>query len=584
MERAGAAEEQRRWLQQNRAAQENLKCSSAKLFLKDQTNRLSQPSEPVSKLEQVDRKKKDIPKNAEKSAQGDGKLGAKSTEHTGHATRHKSLETTQRAAVLRPKQPTSGAVTGPRDRIKSRQAEEKPIQGKIWKNVPGSKSASQKPSVETHPLQPSRFFTASTNLLHKKPGANQEKTDTARKPLGVVPGAALKNSSRPPQLQRSPPKLPASSRPQGTLNPKSSLQAGGTVRWQNPAVKGGADRKEAKVAPPRHVAVSRVPVPQNRPRSTHGSETPAINSNFRSRREGFKPRLPWASGVQNGRVPKTPRAANRRKELEAWVAAKGRVYKRPPMVMLQKTAVKLPCRNVKEKEKQEQLEKQEELEQLSLEKINNILTECLKRVEEGGQEEEVSAMLSQVPQAEKFAKFWICKAKLLTQSGPLDVKELYNAAAGAGAVPIQELKEFIFDVLMAGYQTLEGENTEQPVPWEPKTPCPSKRQHVEVTPCMAAGSRTLPSSIKLLIKSASRAKELLEGQEVKLVTPVRRSQRIEWGWSCYPEVLQEHDTVVSSLSEILEAEEETRFFFRKNKALPEVPELEDLSLYPPEQR
>ncbi|NWX07069.1 CKP2L protein, partial [Caloenas nicobarica] len=269
-----------------------------------------------------------------------------------------------------------------------------------------------------------------------------------------------------------------------------------------------------------------------------------------------------------------------RKELEAWVAAKGRVYKRPPMVMLQKTAVKLPCRNVKEKEKQEQLEKQEELEQLSLEKINNILTECLKRVEEGGQEEEVSAMLSQVPQAEKFAKFWICKAKLLTQSGPLDVKELYNAAAGAGAVvseapgpapvpaaaPGGVLRIQGLDLGMSS--AAQGENTEQPVPWEPKTPCPSKRQHVEVTPCMAAGSRTLPSSIKLLIKSASRAKELLEGQEVKLVTPVRRSQRIEWGWSCYPEVLQEHDTVVSSLSEILEAEEETRFFFRKNKALP----------------
>ncbi|OPJ83831.1 cytoskeleton-associated protein 2-like [Patagioenas fasciata monilis] len=338
MERAGAAEGQRRWLQQNRAARETLKCFSAKPFLKDQTNRLNQPSELVSKLEQVDRNKKDVPKNAEKGAQG----GAKSTEHAGHAARHKSLGPTQSAAAV-PKQPMWGAAAGPRGR--------------------------------------------------------------------------------------------------------------------------------------------------------------------------------------DGRVPKTPRAANRRKELEAWVAAKGRVYKRPPMVMLQKTAVKLPCRNVKEKKKQEELEKQEEPEQLSLEKINNILIERLKRVEE----------------------------------------------------PIQELKEFPSDVSRAGYRTSEGENTEQPIPWEPKTPCQSKRQHVEVTPCMAGGSWTLPSSIKLLVKSASRAKELQEGQEVKLVTPVRRSQRIEWGCSCYPEMLQEHDTVVSSLSEILEAEEETRFFYRKNKALPEVPELEDLS-------
>ncbi|XP_064897257.1 cytoskeleton-associated protein 2-like isoform X2 [Columba livia] len=508
MERAGAAEEQRRWLQQNRAARETLKCSSAKPFLKDQTNRLNRPSEPISKLEQVDRDKKDVPKNAEKDAECD----AQSTEHTGRAARHKPLGTSQSAAAVRPKQPMSGAAAGPRDRVKSYRAEEKPIQDKSWKTVPSSKSTSQKPSVKTHPLQPPQLFTASANLLHKKTGANQEKMDMARKPLGAVPGAALKHSSRPPQLQRSPPKPPASSRPQGALNPKSSLQAGGAVRWQNPAVNGGAVRKEVKVAPPRHAAASRVPGPQNQPRSTRGSETPAINSDFRSRREGFKPRLPWASGVQDGRVPKTPSAANRRKELEAWVAAKGRVYKRPPMVMLQKTAVKLPCRNVKEKKKQEQLEKQEEAEQLSLEKINNILTECLKRVEEGGQAEEVSAVLSQLPQAHKFAKFWICKAKLLARSGPLDVKELYDAAAGAGAVPIQELKEFLFDVLAAGYQTSEGENTEQPVPWEPKTPCLSKRQHVEVTPCMAGGSWTLPSSIKLLVKSASRLSSSPQGE------------------------------------------------------------------------
>lgn len=261
---------------------------------------------------QVDRNKKDVPKNAEKGTQGDGKFRAKSTEHAGHAAWHKSLETTQMAAVVRPKQLMSVAIVGPRDRIKSHQAEEKPIQDKSWKNVPGSKSASQKPSIKTHPLHPSQLFTASTNLLHKKMGANQEKTDMARKPLGVIPGAALKHSSRPPQLQRSPTKPPASSRPQGTLNPKSSLQAGGTVRWQNLVAKGGADRKEVKVTPPRHAAASRVPVPQNRHRSTHGSKTPAINSDFRSRKEGFKPKLPWTSGVQDGRVPKTPRAANRR--------------------------------------------------------------------------------------------------------------------------------------------------------------------------------------------------------------------------------------------------------------------------------
>lgn len=45
-------------------------------------------------------------------------------------------------------------------------------------------------------------------------------------------------------------------------------------------------------------------------------------------------------------------------------------------------------------------------------------------------------------------------------------------------------------------------------------------------------------------------------------------------------MLKDHDPVVSSLREILDAEEETCFFFRKNRALPEVTELEGLSSYP----
>lgn len=51
--------------------------------------------------------------------------------------------------------------------------------------------------------------------------------------------------------------------------------------------------------------------------------------------------------------------------------------------------------------------------------------------------------------------------------------------------------------------------------------------------------------------------------------------------SLYPEMLKDHDPVVSSLREILDAEEETCFLFRKNPALLEVTELEGLSSYPP---
>ncbi|NWX50953.1 CKP2L protein, partial [Steatornis caripensis] len=264
-----------------------------------------------------------------------------------------------------------------------------------------------------------------------------------------------------------------------------------------------------------------------------------------------------------------------RKQLEEWLASKGKTYKRPPMTLLQKKPVKLSCRYVNEKEKKEKPE------QLCLEKINNVLTECLKLVEEGVQAEELSSVLSRVPQAEKFAKFWICKAKLFARSGPFDVMGLYKAAVCAGAVPLQELREVVLDILKAADQTSEGnmcmwgpagrlewENAEQPVPWEPTTPCPSERQQV-VTPCPAGRPLTsLPISIKLQVTSATRGKELLEAQELKFLTPVRRSLRIERAGRRYPEMLKDHDPVVSSLSEILDAEEETQYFFRKNKALP----------------
>lgn len=59
-----------------------------------------------------------------------------------------------------------------------------------------------------------------------------------------------------------------------------------------------------------------------------------------------------------------------------------------------------------------------------------------------------------------------------------------------------------------------------------------------------------------------------EVRDMKLITPVRRSARIERAVSRYPEMLQDHDLVVSSLNELLEVEDTECFVFRKNEALP----------------
>ncbi|NXS05339.1 CKP2L protein, partial [Oxylabes madagascariensis] len=200
---------------------------------------------------------------------------------------------------------------------------------------------------------------------------------------------------------------------------------------------------------------------------------------------------------------------------------------------------------------------------------------------QGVHAEEVAAVLSLVPQAEKFAKFWICQAKLLARNGPFDVLQLYREAVSAGAEPVEELRETALNILKDAGQKLEGnlsfvgltgvwagEKAEEPIPSEP-TPCPGGRQPTASTPgLMGRPVTSLPLSVKLQITSASRGREFLEGPELKFLTPVRRSLRIERARSHYPEMLKDHDPVVSSLSEILDAEEETCFFFRKNMALP----------------
>ncbi|XP_059346876.1 cytoskeleton-associated protein 2-like isoform X2 [Ammospiza nelsoni] len=236
----------------------------------------------------------------------------------------------------------------------------------------------------------------------------------------------------------------------------------------------------------------------------------------------LKPELPKACGMHARPYPRTPETTDeRREQLEEWLAAKGRIYKRPPMRLLQKQAVIPSCRKGKPTEEQEQHFRAQ---------ANSILTECLQLIEE----------------------------------------------------PAEDLGEAAQSILKDAGQKLAGAKVEEVTPRVPTTPCPAERHPLETTPGLVGRHMTsLPASVKLLVTSATRGRELPEHGEFKFLTPVRRSLRIERARSCYPEMLKDHDPVVSALSEILAAEEETRFLFRRNKALPEVTELEGLSSYPP---
>ncbi|PNI14635.1 CKAP2L isoform 1 [Pan troglodytes] len=289
------------------------------------------------------------------------------------------------------------------------------------------------------------------------------------------------------------------------------------------------------------------------------------------------------NGTQtNPNIKKKATAEDRRKQLEEWQKSKGKTYKRPPMELKTKRKV-IKEMNIsfwKSIEKEEE-EKKAQLELSS--KINNTLTECLNLIEGGVPSNEILNILSSIPEAEKFAKFWICKAKLLASKGTFDVIGLYEEAIKNGATPIQELRKVVLNILQDSNRTTEGITSDSLVAetsitsveelakkMESVKSClsPKEREEVMATPRTAKAEQHNYPGIKLQIGPIPRINGMPEVQDMKLITPVRRSSRIERAVSRYPEMLQEHDLVVASLDELLEVEETKCFIFRRNEALP----------------
>ncbi|XP_037663012.1 cytoskeleton-associated protein 2-like [Choloepus didactylus] len=288
------------------------------------------------------------------------------------------------------------------------------------------------------------------------------------------------------------------------------------------------------------------------------------------------------SGIQTNPNIKKKATEDRRKQLEEWRKSKGKIYKRPPMELETKRKVieKMNISFWKSIEEEEE-EKKAQLE-LS-DRISSTLAECLQLIEGGVFSKEMFTILSSIPEAEKFAKFWICKAKLLARKGTFDVVGLYEEAIRSGAAPIQELREVVLNILQDPNRTTEGTTSESSVAetntapagelaegMEPKKSClsPKDREQVTATPQTATAAQDRHPGIKLQVAPVPRINGIPEAQDVKLVTPVRRSARIQRSVSRYPELLREHGLVVVSLEELLELEETECFIFRKNDALP----------------
>lgn len=76
-------------------------------------------------------------------------------------------------------------------------------------------------------------------------------------------------------------------------------------------------------------------------------------------------------------------------------------------------------------------------------------------------------------------------------------------------------------------------------------------------------------SVKKTIEDAgtSTSKRKNNIRDIKLLTPVRRSCRIQRKSTKLPKMLVDHDPCVSSLAELVKLDDENAYIYRKNTAL-----------------
>lgn len=116
----------------------------------------------------------------------------------------------------------------------------------------------------------------------------------------------------------------------------------------------------------------------------------------------------------------------RMRKLQEWREARGISYKRPPMPVkpqVRRTvAVPQPFWGT--------MNEEDEAHSLIC-AVDRSLADCIKLLGEGCPPDQVKEVLSRLPAvSKKFAKYWICQARLMEREGDLDVLPMFEEAVG----------------------------------------------------------------------------------------------------------------------------------------------------------
>ncbi|XP_056110681.1 cytoskeleton-associated protein 2-like [Rhinichthys klamathensis goyatoka] len=330
---------------------------------------------------------------------------------------------------------------------------------------------------------------------------------------------------------------------------------------------------------------STAPQELQRPAKRSSQAKPAVQ--FQTPKSSF---CPSTQGVRTAPVDgrKKPTAAQEQRlcKLQEWRESRGITYKRPPMpvrLVRRKTVSAIP------QPYWASIEKEDEVHNIVF-AVDRSLDDCIKLLQQGFPVEKVRDVLSRVPMAQKFAKYWICQARLMEREGNLEVLPMFQEAIRVVREPVDELRSVVFEILKKSQ--IQGTS---PMPKEPEMVETRMHDEQEVgdvmcTPkpvgALICGMRGDSSVVKYKITATPGGKRSqqgvesgqVDGHEIRFFTPVRRSVRIEKTALRYPTALQEHDPCVTSLCDLAgESKEEVEgytrpqsspvYVYRENEAL-----------------
>nr|XP_058897609.1 cytoskeleton-associated protein 2 isoform X2 [Kogia breviceps] len=296
-------------------------------------------------------------------------------------------------------------------------------------------------------------------------------------------------------------------------------------------------------------------------------------------------------------------AEERKARLSEWKAGKGRIMKRPPSSV------------VTQPEPEAQNEKP----------VGSFWTTMAEEdeqrlfTEKGCPKEEVlvtlNDLIKNIPDAKKLVKYWICLARVEPLTSPIEnIIAIYEKAILAGAQPIEEMRHAIVDILtMKSQEKVKfGENIEEACATkeqiqeatiddisvnlgsekpeienkhprnvvfqgcekeeDDKTKAPTSDVKTPNTETRAGCFIKYNVSTTPYLQSVKKKMQFDETnsafKELKFLTPVRRSQRLQEKTSKLPDMLKDHYPCVSSLEQLTElGSEADAFVCRPNAAL-----------------